>query len=411
MSGRKNHHSHEREEAYSGLSGWLRKHRVRLRRLGIGLAAVTAALAVWYTAGRYQQRKAQEAMIAERHRQETAAELADGKAGEAKAETGKNQSKLTGSGEGETSQTNGETPSAEQTSSRLLEETTLSWNGKTYRRNTYTKAILCIGVDRNGPMTETTLSGDGGQADGIFLLAHDTARNQLKILLIPRDTMTEITKTDISQTETNGTELGKIVDHLSLSYAYGDGREKSCEYTKKAVSNLLMGLSIDSYMAADLEIIGSLNDAVGGVTVTIPTLGMEEADPEFVFGQTVRLDGEQAERFVRYRDTGKDNSALSRMEQQKLYISGFFQAVKERSKTESSIVEKLFEMTQNYMVTDMAKEQYLKLAMDALEGEGLTAASFKMAPGTGTATEAYDEYYVAQEALIPIILELFYREI
>ena len=25
MSGRKNHHSHEREEAYSGLSGWLRK--------------------------------------------------------------------------------------------------------------------------------------------------------------------------------------------------------------------------------------------------------------------------------------------------------------------------------------------------------------------------------------------------
>ena len=405
MSGRKNHHSHEREEAYSGLSGWLRKHRVRLRRLGIGLAAVTAVLAVWYTAGRYQQRKAQEAMIAERHQQEMV------EAETAEAETGKHHSKLTGSGEGETSQTNGETPSAEQTSSHLLEETTLSWNGKTYHRNTYTKAILCIGVDRNGPMTETTLSGDGGQADGIFLLAHDTARNQLKILLIPRDTMTEITKTDISWTDANGTELEQSVDHLSLSYAYGDGREKSCEYTKKAVSNLLMGLPIDSYMAADLEIIGSLNDAVGGVTVTIPTLGMEEADPEFVFGQTVRLDGEQAERFVRYRDTGKDNSALSRMEQQKLYISGFFQAVKERSKTESSIVEKLFEMTQNYMVTDMAKDQYLKLAMDALEGEGLTAASFKMAPGRGTATELYDEYYVAQEALIPIILELFYREI
>ena len=405
MSGIKNHHSHEREEAYSGLSGWLRKHRVRLRRLGIGLAAVTAVLAVWYTAGRYQQRKAQEAMIAERHQQEMV------EAETAEAETGKHHSKLTGSGEGETSQTNGETPSAEQISSHLLEETTLSWNGKTYHRNTYTKAILCIGVDRNGPMTETTLSGDGGQADGIFLLAHDTARNQLKILLIPRDTMTEITKTDISWTDANGTELEQSVDHLSLSYAYGDGREKSCEYTKKAVSNLLMGLPIDSYMAADLEIIGSLNDAVGGVTVTIPTLGMEEADPEFVFGQTVRLDGEQAERFVRYRDTGKDNSALSRMEQQKLYISGFFQAVKERSKTESSIVEKLFEMTQNYMVTDMAKDQYLKLAMDALEGEGLTAASFKMAPGRGTATELYDEYYVAQEALIPIILELFYREI
>ena len=393
MSGRKNHHSYERKEAYSGLSGWLRKHKRKLCSLGIGLTAVAAALAIWYTAGMYQQRKAQEAMIAERHRQEMAAELADGKTGEAKAETGV---KPAGS---------------EQASSQLLEENTISWNGKTYRRNTYTKAVLCIGVDRNGPMTETTLSGDGGQADGIFLLAHDTARNHLKILLIPRDTMTEITTTDISQTESNGTELGTAMDHLSISYAYGDGREKSCEYTKKAVSNLLMGLKIDSYMAADLEIIGSLNDAVGGVRVAIPTLGMEQADPEFVFGQTVRLDGEQAERFVRFRDTGKDNSALSRMEQQKLYISGFFQAVRERSKIESGIVERLFEMTQDYMVTDMAKEQYLKLAMDALEGEGLTSASFKMAPGRGTATESYDEYYMDREALIPILLELFYREV
>ena len=173
-------------------------------------------------------------------------------------------------------------------------------------------------------MTETTLSGDGGQADGIFLLAHDTARNHLKILLIPRDTMAEITRTDISQTESNGTELGTAMDHLSISYAYGDGREKSCEYTKKAVSNLLMGLKIDSYMAADLEIIGSLNDAVGGVTVTIPTLGMEQAGSGVCLWTDGTAGQEQAERFVRFRDTGKDNSALSRMEQQKLYISGFF---------------------------------------------------------------------------------------
>lgn len=200
------------------------------------------------------------------------------------------------------------------------------------------------------------------------------------------------------------------MDHLSLSYAYGDGREKSCEYTKQAVSHLLMGLKIDSYMAADLEIIASLNDEVGGVTVTIPTMGMEQADPEFVFGQTVRLKGEQAERFVRFRDTERDNSAISRMEQQKLYISGFFQAVKEKSRTESNITEHLFEMSQDYMVTDMAKDEYLKLAINALEGEGLTSASFKMAPGTGTATETYDEYYVDQEALVPILLDLFYRE-
>ena len=62
------------------------------------------------------------------------------------------------------------------------------------------------------------------------------------------------------------------------------------------------------------------------------------------------------------------------------------------------------------MVTDMAKDEYLKLAINALEGEGLTSASFKMTPGTGAATETYDEYYVDQEALVPILLDLFYRE-
>lgn len=380
-----------RDERYSGFSGWLRKNRTALRSCGIAAAVIGTGLAVWYGVGMYQQRKAEEAMIAARYEtqqeklEETLAEMAkeDQESADSGTQTGKEM---------------------------LFEENTVFWNGKTYKRNTYVKAVLCMGVDRDGPMTETTLSGDGGQADGIFLLANDTARGSMKILLIPRDSMTEITKTDTSWTETNGAKLGEVVDHLSLSYAYGDGREKSCEYTKQAVSHLLMGLKIDSYMAADLEIIASLNDEVGGVTVTIPTMGMEQADPEFVFGQTVRLKGEQAERFVRFRDTERDNSAISRMEQQKLYISGFFQAVKEKSRTESNITEHLFEMSQDYMVTDMARDEYLKLAINALEGEGLTSASFKMAPGTGTATETYDEYYVDQEALVPILLDLFYRE-
>lgn len=380
-----------RDERYSGFSGWLRKNRTALRSCGIAAAVIGTGLAVWYGVGMYQQRKDQEAMIAARY--ETQQENPE----ETLAEMAKEDQESADSG----TQTEKE---------MLFEENTVFWNGKTYKRNTYVKAVLCMGVDRDGPMTETTLSGDGGQADGIFLLANDTARGSMKILLIPRDSMTEITKTDTSWTETNGAELGEVVDHLSLSYAYGDGREKSCEYTKQAVSHLLMGLKIDSYMAADLEIIASLNDEVGGVTVTIPTMGMEQSDPEFVFGQTVRLKGEQAERFVRFRDTERDNSAISRMEQQKLYISGFFQAVKEKSRTESNITEHLFEMSQDYMVTDMAKDEYLKLAINALEGEGLTSASFKMAPGTGTATETYDEYYVDQEALVPILLDLFYRE-
>ncbi|MFR2693368.1 MAG: hypothetical protein ACLTBV_23755 [Enterocloster bolteae] len=47
--------------------------------------------------------------------------------------------------------------------------------------------------------------------------------------------MTEITLTDLS-----GNELGGSIQHLTLAYAYGDGREKELlEYMTEAVSRLL----------------------------------------------------------------------------------------------------------------------------------------------------------------------------
>ena len=283
---------------------------------------------------------------------------------------------------------------------------TMEYGGKTYRRNSSVKAVLCMGVDRNGPMVEETVHTFGGQSDGIYVLAQDTARNTLKILMIPRDSMTEINLTDL-----NGNVLGKDIQHLTLAYAYGDGKELSCERTREAVSGLLGGLSIDHYMAADIDVINTLNDSVGGVTVTVPVEGMEKKDPAFVKGATITLHGAQAESYVRYRDINEHYSALYRMERQKGYIMGFFQQVKESSKRDARTVENLFEMIQDHMVTDMRKDEYLKVAMDALEMGELDEDGFYSVPGEAVATDVYDEFYVDQEALTPIILELFYREV
>lgn len=283
---------------------------------------------------------------------------------------------------------------------------TVEYDGKTYRRNSSVKAILCMGVDREGPMTEEKVHTFGGQADGIFLLAQDTARNSLQILMIPRDSMTEITLTDL-----NGNVLGKEIQHLTLAYAYGDGRKLSCERTMEAVSNLLGGLSIDHYMAADVDVISTLNDRVGGVTVTIPQDGMEKKDPAFIKGATLTLHGEQAEAFVRYRDIEERYSALYRMERQKEYITGFFDEVKEASKRDSRMVEELFGLVEDHMITDMSRGEYLKIAMDALAMDALDEESFHTVPGQAVSTDVYDEFYADQAALTPLILKLFYREV
>lgn len=352
---------------------WIKAHRAVLRRFIIGAVLIGLVFFIWVSIGLYRQRKVTEALIATREHTAVSGDVRDSEV------------------------------SGMEASSFILGEETV-YQGKTYRRNNYVKAILCIGVDRSGTMAETTTAGWGGQADGVFLVAQDTARNTLKILMIPRDTMTEITLTDLS-----GNVLGTDTQHLLLAYAYGDGREKSCGYMTEAVSNLLGGLKIDHYMAADMDVISILNDAVGGVTVTVPTEGMEKKDPTFVKGSTITLHGKQAELFVRFRDTKRDNSALYRMDQQQEYILQFFKAVQKKSAEDSQIVTHLFEQMQENMVTDMGKELYLKMAMDGL-GSGLASEDFYTVPGMGMATDWYDEFHADEAALEPLLLELFYRE-
>jgi LCP family protein required for cell wall assembly len=224
--------------------------------------------------------------------------------------------------------------------------------------------------------------------------------------MIPRDTMTRITLTDLS-----GNVLGKDVQHLTLAYAYGDGRELSCEYTVEAVSELLGGLTIDHYMAVDTDSISVLNDGVGGVTVTIEEPGLATRDPELKLGETVTLKGKQAETFVRYRDIHQDNTALFRMDRHQQYMEGFFAALKTKAAEDDSILIRLLDSIQDHMVTDMQKDQYLKAALDVLNTQQLGSGDFYTLPGSGVTTARYDEFYVDQEAMIPVILDLFYREI
>lgn len=287
-----------------------------------------------------------------------------------------------------------------------LSQGDILWQGKTYHRNTAMRAILCIGVDTKGEMEAHTASGQGGQADGVFLVAQDAARDRVKILMIPRDTMTEITLFDLS-----GNELGKDIQHLTLAYAYGDGREKSCELMTEAVSNLLGGLKIDGYAAVNMSAVPVLNDAVGGVMVTIQDEDLEKQYPEMKKGKTVTLQGEQAERFIRYRDITKSQTALSRMSRQKQYMQGYLESLKAASAKDDSLIPDLMNRLQNYMVTNMPKDQYLDIALSVLNSQdSLEDGDFFTIPGTAVETGLYDEYHVDQDALMPMVLELFYVE-
>lgn len=283
----------------------------------------------------------------------------------------------------------------------------VEYNGIKYRRNSYIKAILFIGVDSSGEMAEEKEPGSAGQADGLFLAAEDHVRGTIEILLIPRDTMAEITLTDIA-----GNVLGKDVQHITLAYAYGDGREKSCCYLREAVSNLLGGLTIDHYMAVNTSAIAVLNNGVDGVPVLIDTDELMKQDSALKKGANVILNGKQAELFLRYRNVTVTNSALIRMERQKQYIKAYLNRLQEKCRQDENLIVRLTEDLQEYILTDMDKSQYYGMAKSMINNpQFLAAEDIYTVPGQGTATELYDEFHPDKEALRKLILELFYREV
>lgn len=281
----------------------------------------------------------------------------------------------------------------------------IEYQGNVYERNPSVKAILCIGVDSAGGM-EKKVTGDGGQADGLFLVAHDVARDRVRILMIPRDTMTPITLTDLS-----GNILGKTNHHITLAYGYGDGREQSCEWTAEAVSELLSGLRIDGYLAMNTSMIPVLNDMVGGITVQIEVDGMEQRDPELVKGATVTLQGKQAEMFVRYRDIDIDNSAITRMSQQKQYMEKYLEAVRQKAASDDQLITRLMDTIQSDMITNMSKDQYMAIGLDIINsGQALSGDDILTIPGEAVTTDMFDEFHHDPEGTLEMVLDLFYRK-
>ena len=79
-----------------------------------------------------------------------------------------------------------------------------------------------------------------GRADVLTLLVIDREKNTYALLPIDRDTITAVDSLD-----ENGNYLATTDIQLALAYEVADGKEKSCENTMKAVSELLHDQYID----------------------------------------------------------------------------------------------------------------------------------------------------------------------
>lgn len=279
---------------------------------------------------------------------------------------------------------------------------TVEYKGETYKYNDHLSNYLFLGIDTRETVDTYQSQADAGQADAIFLVSMDRATEKIKVLFLPRDSMTRI-----EVFNPYGQSLGETTDHLNIQYAFGDGKEKSCELMKTAVSNMLDGLPIQGYCSMNMDGISVITDFVGGIQLTIPDDSLADVNPEYKKGAVVDITGETAEQFVRYRDIDKTQSALVRQERQKTFLQALVQKAQEKAGEDAGFVTGLYDSVKSYTVTNMGNDIFAKLL--AASQNGITDT--ETVPGEGTHGENFDEYHIDEDALSDLIISMFYEKI
>lgn len=276
---------------------------------------------------------------------------------------------------------------------------TLDYQGTTYVARDGVDAYLFMGIDVEGAVKENKGYIGGGQADVQLLLVVDRFHATWQVLQINRDSMVQVPVLGVT-----GTEVGSEYQQISLAHSYGDGLESSCENNVTAVSRLLNNQYVNGYLSLNMDAISILNDAVGGVEVTVLD-DFSHTDASLVKGKTVTLSGKQALVYVRGRQGVGDETNLSRMARQKQYLEGLYQKVANLS---ASAAVEAFQAVEDYMVTNMG-DQWLKL-MDRLKEytklEPLSIDGENYLDEQGSAA-----YRLNEDSLQQVMIQLFYEPV
>lgn len=279
------------------------------------------------------------------------------------------------------------------------EDGVIDYNGKKYRLNENIVTVCFIGYDDTGDAGDAL---KGGQSDTVMVLALDTLSGKVKIISIPRDSMVTV------DTYSSGSYGGQATEQLCLQYSYGDSPSNSSELVVNTVSRLLYNIPISYYFTLNIRGVASLNDSIGGVTLT-PIQTVPESN--VVEGQEITLLGDDARAYVQYRDyLGSIDSSLDRQERQKQYLRAFASRIVEVAKSEPTKLMDLYNVGSEYTCTNLGIDEYTYLANTVMES-GLSGFEVTSLDGEMKQGETYAEFYLDKDSLRQQVIDTFYNEV
>lgn len=281
------------------------------------------------------------------------------------------------------------------------EALTMQYGGRTwtYRGRELTNLLL-IGVDWEE--SENTVSRRyAGQADFLFLITIDRENKIVSTLQLDRDTMA-----DIRVYGPFGDYTGIQKTQICLSHAYGKSDAQNCENTVWAVSRLLGGIPIDGYITLDMSGITALNDALGGVTVTLKE-DFSALDPEMTKGATLTLRGMQAEIFVRSRMDVGDGTNVSRMQRQHTFIRSAEELLVQRMNEDMNYAGTLYDTLAGHMTTNIERGWLINKAYECRDYR--RPETKMLAGGHCIGTDGFMEFHADEDALNALLTEMLFE--
>ena len=274
---------------------------------------------------------------------------------------------------------------------------TIQHNGHTYVLNENMVSVCVIGYDRR----ETDTSGHAGQADAVMVMALDTETGKATAIGIPRDSMVEVGE------YVGEAFLGMDTMQLCLAFSYGDGGTTSCEYTTAIAQRVLYNMPIAYYYALDMSGVGVMANAIDGVALTalqtIPSTGIVE-------GESTVLFGDNALKYVQWRDTNELNSSLDRQARQTQFVKAYAAQALGSAQGNVGTLLDLFNVASSYSTTNLGASEFTYLA-SCMVSSGITSLDVVTLSGEMKSGDLYAEFTLDKDAVYQTVLDVYYTQV
>ena len=275
---------------------------------------------------------------------------------------------------------------------------TIIRNGVEYFPRQDVTIMLVLGIDQYGPAESSNYYRNHGSADSVLLLLFDETKEDCNVLYLNRATLLNMDTIGVT-----GQYAGTTHGQLALAHTYGSGLEDSFENVRNTIMHYLHGVTIDYYVSMRMDAIPVLNDAVGGVTVTVVD-AFSAVDPSITMGE-VTLTGDQVINFVRTRKDVGDQKNVTRMKRQAEYVDAFLLALREKEQENVDFIVDVYSEVSPYLVTDCSVT-ILSSMMDRYLD--FTINEVVTPEGENVIHDGHYEFYPDEQKLDELIVRLFY---